>query len=93
MKHCALGIIEVRGLVAAVAAADTAAKTAGVTILGYEPTKGSGLVVLKICGEVSAVAAALEAAREQASKVSTVFAIRIIARPHDSLGRYCGLQG
>ncbi|GFN23268.1 BMC domain-containing protein [Thermanaeromonas sp. C210] len=91
MRNQALGIIEVRGLAAAVAAADTAAKTAAVTILGYEPTKGSGLVVLTISGEVSAVETALEAAREQAAKVSTVFASRIIAKPHDDLGRYCGL--
>ncbi|MEW8958022.1 MAG: BMC domain-containing protein [Moorella sp. (in: firmicutes)] len=88
MNNQALGIIEVRGLAAAVAAADTAAKTAAVTILGYEPTKGSGLVVLKISGEVSAVTAAIEAAREQAAKVSTVFASRVIARPHEELARY-----
>lgn len=88
MTNQALGILEVRGLAAVIAAADTAAKTAGITILGYEATKGSGLAVLKISGEVSAVTAAIEAAREQAARVSTVFAIRVIARPHEELARY-----
>ncbi|CEP69032.1 Microcompartment protein, bacteria [Moorella glycerini] len=88
MNKQALGIIEVRGLATAVAAADTAAKTAAVTIRGYESTKGSGLVVLKISGEVSAVTAAIEAAKAQVANVSTVFASRIIARPHEELARY-----
>ncbi|WP_258358780.1 BMC domain-containing protein [Moorella sulfitireducens] len=88
MNNQALGIIEVRGLAAAVAAADTAAKTAAVTILGWEPTKGGGLVVLKISGEVSAVTAAIEAAKEQVVNVSTVFASRVIARPKEELAEY-----
>ncbi|MGI9860375.1 BMC domain-containing protein [Moorella naiadis] len=88
MTKQALGILEVRGLAAVIAAADTAAKTAGVTILGYEQTKGSGLAVLKISGEVSAVTAALAAAQEQAARVSTVFASRVIARPHTELASY-----
>ncbi|QGP91599.1 Carbon dioxide-concentrating mechanism protein CcmK [Neomoorella glycerini] len=88
MSKQALGIIEVRGLAAVIAAADTAAKTAGIAILGYEVTKGSGLAVLKISGEVSAVTAAVEAAREQAARISTVFASRVIARPHEELSGY-----
>ncbi|APC09194.1 BMC domain-containing protein [Neomoorella thermoacetica] len=88
MNNQAVGLIEIRGLAAVIAAADTASKTAGVTILGYEVTKGSGLAVLKISGEVSAVTAAIEAAREQAAKVSTVFASRVISRPHEELARY-----
>lgn len=90
MKDQALGLIEVRGLVAATEAADTAVKTAGVDILGYELTKGSGWVVLKIAGEVSAVTAALAAAEARAKEISAVFATRVIARPHRQVGERWG---
>lgn len=77
----ALGIIEVRGLVAALEAADAAVKSADVTIIGYEQTKGSGLVMLKLKGEVAAVQAAVSAAREAAAKLTLVQAAHVIARP------------
>lgn len=86
MAGRALGIIEVRGLVAALEAADTAAKAADVTILGYEPTKGSGLVTLKLSGEVAAVQAAVSAACEAAARLTMVYASRVIARPEVDFG-------
>ncbi|KLU62892.1 hypothetical protein CEB3_c07460 [Peptococcaceae bacterium CEB3] len=82
----ALGIIEVQGLVAALAAADAAAKAADVKLLGYEPTKGSGLVTLKLTGEVAAVEAAVSAAAEAASALSSVYASRVIAKPAADFG-------
>ncbi|CAA7601298.1 BMC domain protein [Acididesulfobacillus acetoxydans] len=82
----ALGIIEVQGLVAALAAADAAAKAADVTLLGYEPTKGGGLVTLKLTGEVAAALAAVSAATEAASALSLVYASRVIAKPAADFG-------
>ncbi|MHB1653846.1 MAG: BMC domain-containing protein [Desulfitobacteriaceae bacterium] len=81
----ALGLIEVKGLVAALEAADAAAKAADITILGYEPTKGSGLVTLKFTGEVSAVQAAVSAAAEAAGRLTLVYAVKVIPRPHEEL--------
>lgn len=82
----ALGIIEVKGLVATLAAADAAAKAADVTLLGYEPTKGSGLVTLMLSGEVAAVQAAVSAAAEAAARLTLVYASRVIARPEVDFG-------
>lgn len=81
MAGGALGLIEVKGLVAAIAAADAAVKAADVTVLGYEPTKGSGLVTVKITGEVAAVQAAISVASEAVSRITLVYASRVIARP------------
>ncbi|MHB1407521.1 MAG: BMC domain-containing protein [Desulfitobacteriaceae bacterium] len=81
MAGGALGLIEVKGLVAAIAAADAAVKAADVTVLGYEPTKGSGLVTVKITGEVAAVQAAISVAAEAVSRITLVYASRVIARP------------
>jgi microcompartment protein CcmL/EutN len=78
MVRSALGMIEVKGLVAVLEASDAALKAADVQLIGYESTKGSGLMVLKFTGEVSAVEAALAAAVAAASKVTYVFASRMI---------------
>ncbi|WP_462410559.1 BMC domain-containing protein [Neobacillus sp. Marseille-QA0830] len=81
----ALGFIETVGLAAAVEAADTAVKSANVTLLGYELTKGGGMVLIKFEGDVGAVKAALEAGSMQARRVSKVASSHMIARPHDEL--------
>lgn len=85
MANEAVGLIEVRGLVAALEAADTACKAADVKVIGYEQTKGSGLVVVKLAGEVGAVQAAVSAACEAVSRLTPVFASRVIPRPHQEL--------
>ncbi|MDA8211482.1 MAG: BMC domain-containing protein [Clostridia bacterium] len=85
MASGALGLIEVKGLVAALEVADTAVKAADVTILGYESTKGSGLVVVKLSGEIGAVQAAVSAACEAVSRLTPVFAAKVIPRPHQEL--------
>ena len=77
-----LGLIEVVGLVGAVEAGDTAVKAASVRLLGYELTKGGGLVTVKIEGEVSAVKAAVDAGAAAAERVGTVQSIHVIPRPH-----------
>lgn len=80
MPGQSLGLIETVGLAAAVEAADTALKSAHVTLVGCELTQGGGLVTVKLAGEVGAVNAAVAAGVMAASKVGTVFAHKVIAR-------------
>lgn len=85
MSRLALGLIETVGLAAAIEAADTAVKSANVKLIGYELTKGGGLVTIKLEGDVGAVNAAVQAASMAASKVSSVYSRLVIPRPHDEL--------
>jgi ethanolamine utilization protein EutM len=80
----ALGFIETKGLVAAVEAADSALKSANVSLVGHK-LPGAGLVTVVITGDVAAVKAAVETAAESASQVGDVAAAQVIARPHDDL--------
>jgi ethanolamine utilization protein EutM len=80
----ALGMIETRGLVAAVEAADAMVKAANVTLVGQTKV-GGGLVSTMIRGEVGAVKAATDAGAVAANKVGDVVAVHIIPRPHDEL--------
>ncbi|MCF0248333.1 MAG: BMC domain-containing protein [Synergistes sp.] len=82
MAHLmSLGLIETAGLVAAVEAADAAVKSANVTLVGYELTKGGGWTTVKVEGDVGAVNAAISAAKAAASKVGRVVSTRVIPRP------------
>ena len=83
----ALGLIEVVGLVGAIEAADTASKAADVKVIGYELTKGSGMVLVKIVGGVSAVKSAVDAASVAAERVSQIVSKHVIARPSDELDK------
>ena len=83
----ALGLIEVVGLVGAIEVADTASKAADVKVIGYELTKGSGMVLVKIVGGVSAVKAAVDAASIAAERVCQVVSKHVIARPSDELDK------
>lgn len=84
MNGEALGLIETVGLVAAVTAADTCLKSANVSLVGYELTRGFGLVTVKISGDVSAVTAAISSAKVSASLVGKVYSTLIIPRPSGS---------
>ncbi|WP_425060123.1 hypothetical protein SCACP_07710 [Sporomusa carbonis] len=86
MVKNSLGLIEVVGLAAGMEAADVAVKAANVELLGYELTKGGGLVVIKLCGDVGAVKAAVEAGAAAAAKINKVYATHVIPRPHSELG-------
>ncbi len=77
----ALGMIETRGLVAAVEAADTMCKAANVTLVGTERI-GSGLVTVMVRGDVGAVKSAVEAGSESASRLGELVATHVIPRPH-----------
>lgn len=87
MVKNSLGLIEVVGFVAAMEAADAAMKAANIELLGYELTKGGGLVLVKICGDVGAVTAGIAAGKAAASKVNKVLSTHVIPRPHEQLVR------
>lgn len=76
----ALGMIETRGVVAAIEAADAMAKAANVTLMGQEKV-GGGLVAVYVRGEVGAVKAATDAGAVAANKVGEVIAVHVIPRP------------
>lgn len=82
----ALGMIETKGLVAAVEAADAMVKAANVTIAGYEKI-GFGLVTIMVRGDVGAVKAATEAGAEAAKNVGEVYSVHVIPRPHSEIER------
>ncbi len=76
----ALGLVETRGLVGAVEAADAMTKTADVRLLGYEVSTG-GLICVKIAGEVAAVKSAIEEASSRAARIGDLVSIHVIPRP------------
>ena len=77
----ALGMIETRGLIGAVEAADAMVKAANVTLIGSEKI-GSGLVSVMVRGDVGAVKAAVEAGGAAAARLGEVIATHVIPRPH-----------
>ena len=80
----ALGMVETRGLVAAIEAADAMVKAANVTLIGSEKI-GSGLVSIMVRGDVGAVKAAVEAGGAAASRLGEVIATHVIPRPHNDV--------
>lgn len=80
----ALGMIETRGFVATVEAADAMAKAARVELVGYERV-GGGYVTAIIRGDVAAVKAAVEAGSLAASRIGKLVSSHIIPRPHSSV--------
>ena len=77
----ALGMIETKGLVAAVEAADAMVKAANVTLIGKEHV-GGGLVTVLVRGDVGAVKAATDAGAAAAERVGELISIHVIPRPH-----------
>jgi ethanolamine utilization protein EutM len=82
----ALGMIETKGLVAAVEATDSMAKSAEVQILGLKEI-GGGLVSVYVQGEVGAVKAAIDAGAASAKQVGEILSVHIISRPTDDTVR------
>jgi ethanolamine utilization protein EutM len=85
--HEALGLVETKGFVGMIEAADAMGKAAKVRLLGYEKI-GNGLVTTLCRGEVGAVRAAVEAGAAAAQKVGELVSVHVIPRPHDDLERY-----
>ena len=79
----ALGMIETKGLVAAVEAADAMVKAANVTLVGKE--LGGGLVTVMVRGDVGAVKAATDAGAAAADRVGELISVHVIPRPHSEV--------
>ena len=88
----ALGMIETRGLVASIEAADAMVKAASVTIVS-QTKAGGGLVSTLVRGEVGAVKAATDAGAVAANKIGDVVSVHVIPRPHDEIEGLLGNLG
>ena len=84
MNNEALGMVETRGLVAAIEAADAMVKAANVVLVGTEKI-GSGLVSVMVRGDVGAVKAATDAGAAAASRLGEIVAVHVIPRPHGDI--------
>ena len=80
----ALGLVECKGLVAMIEAADAMVKSANVRLVGYEKVD-AGLVTAIVRGEVGAVRAAVDAGAAAARRVGEVVATHVIPRPHSEV--------
>jgi len=92
MSNKALGMIETKGYVAALAAADAMVKAANVSIIARIEV-GDGLVSVVIDGDVGAVKAATEAGTEAAGQVGELVSVHVIPRPHNDLAKHFGTGG
>ena len=81
MEKQALGLVETRGLIGAIEAADAMVKAANVKLMGKEQI-GSGLVTVMVRGDVGAVKASVEAGSAAASRVGELYGAHVIPRPH-----------
>ena len=81
MQREALGMVETKGLVGAIEAADAMVKSANVALVGYEKI-GSGLVTVMVRGDVGAVKAAVESGAAAATRLGELVAQHVIPRPH-----------
>lgn len=84
MAQLALGLIETKGLIAAVEATDAALKAANVKFLKTDKV-GSGYVSVAFEGDVAAVKAAVDAGAEAARRIGEVLSVHVIARPHEGV--------
>lgn len=84
MADYALGLVETKGLVAAIEAADTMVKTAQVVLIGKEITRGA-LVTIKVVGDTAAVQSAVEAGAAAAQRIGELVSKHVIPRPADGL--------
>jgi len=80
----ALGMVETRGLVGLIEAADAMCKAANVELVGWDRV-GGGLCTAFVRGDVAAVKAAVDAGAAAASKIGEVVSVHVIPRPHDDL--------
>ncbi|MEW9671946.1 BMC domain-containing protein [Ammoniphilus sp. 3BR4] len=82
----ALGLVETKGLVGAIEAADAMVKAANVEICGFEKI-GYGLVTVMVKGDVGAVKAAIDAGAEAVKRVGELVSVHVIPRPHIEVER------
>lgn len=84
MSSSALGLIETKGLVGSIEAADAMVKAAPVTLVGKEKI-GGGYVTVMVRGDVGAVKAATDAGAAAAERVGELVSVHVIPRPHDEI--------
>ncbi len=84
LQEIALGLIETKGLVGAIEAADAMVKAANVKLIGKEKI-GGGYVTVMVRGEVGAVKAATDAGAAAAARVGELVSVHVIPRPHDNV--------
>jgi microcompartment protein CcmL/EutN len=84
MLDYALGLVETRGLIGAIEAADVMVKTANVVLLGKEIVR-DGLVTVQVIGDVGAVKAAVDAGAAAAQRVGELLSAHVIPRPADEV--------
>ncbi|MBE9389226.1 BMC domain-containing protein [Vagococcus salmoninarum] len=84
MNANALGMIETKGLVGAIEAADAMVKAANVTLIGKEHV-GGGFVTVMVRGDVGAVKAATDAGAAAAERVGNLLSVHVIPRPHSEV--------
>ncbi|AJQ28638.1 MULTISPECIES: ethanolamine utilization microcompartment protein EutM [Pelosinus] len=84
MRGEALGMVETKGLVGAIEAADAMVKAANVILVGYEKI-GSGLVTVLVRGDVGAVKAATDTGAAAAQRVGELISVHVIPRPHTDI--------
>lgn len=80
----ALGLVETRGLVGSIEAADAMVKAANVRLVGYQQI-GGGYVTVMVRGDVGAVKAATDVGAEAAARVGEVVSVHVIPRPHNDV--------
>lgn len=86
MASDALGLVETKGLIGSVEAADAMVKTANVVLIGKE-TIGAGYVTVMVRGDVGAVKAATDAGAAAARRVGELVSVHVIPRPHPDVER------
>jgi len=91
MALTAIGMVETRGLVGAIEAADAMLKAATVSLVGLEQAT-AGLVMALVTGEVAAVQSATEAGAAAAARVGEVVSVHVIPRPADQLAPIIGVE-
>ncbi len=84
MEKQALGMVETKGLVGSIEAADAMVKAANVRLIG-KVLVGGGLVTVMVRGDVGAVKAAVEAGGAAAKRVGELVSVHVIPRPHDDV--------
>ncbi|MBI4220492.1 MAG: BMC domain-containing protein [Chloroflexi bacterium] len=88
-NYVALGMVETRGLVPAIEAADAMVKAANVQLIGKENV-GGGYVTVMVRGDVGAVKAATDAGAEAAKRVGELMSVHVIPRPHEDTEQLLG---
>ena len=87
-----IGILEIQGLVAAIAGLDAMLKAANVRVIHTEKRLGGRLVTFVVLGQISAVKAAVEAGCSEAQKLGDVYGCEVISNPHYEVMKFFDVE-